>query len=208
MDRRLAIGLALVTAGIAALTLVLARVSSTALAVGGFLLLGCGVRRMRPTRSAQPVAGEAAELRHSTAEPEAPKRAAPVPSAAVTPKRTMQVAVPSMPKRRLATSPMRVRTPAEQIAARAPLQRKLAERSFARPTPEAIYASLASRYPTFADAQPKSEEQLREDLRIAAYLRNLGTNTIESGRGGVIEGWIAAELRRRTTGLNGEPVAA
>jgi len=53
-------------------------------------------------------------------------------------------------------------------------------------------------------ARTRSTAQLQADLRAVGQLIDADANA-NSTQVGVIQGWIAQELRQRTNGLNGQP---
>jgi hypothetical protein len=61
------------------------------------------------------------------------------------------------------------------------------------------YELLRSRYSERDDACRLSDDRLRADLGLARGLIELDDHTVACARGGVIGGWIAMELRRRTS---------
>jgi hypothetical protein len=63
--------------------------------------------------------------------------------------------------------------------------------------------TLMRKYPRFAAAASRSEEELRTDLRTARCAIAAYPNSDDCVRLGVVENWIAQELRCRTPGLNG-----
>lgn len=63
------------------------------------------------------------------------------------------------------------------------------------------YEVLRSRYCERSDACSLSDDELRADLGLARGLRQLDDHTVACAQGGVIEGWIAMELRKRTPGI-------
>jgi len=147
-QRRSAIGLVLVAAGIAALTLVLSRIGSGALAIVGVLLLAVGARLLRPS-PARHVAAPDITATGSPAVAATFGTRNPPATSATTPKRTMAPAMPAT-KRTLALTvaatkrslppslPRRSRlfgapgndSAAERIARLPPVQRHLAEAPF------------------------------------------------------------------------------
>jgi hypothetical protein len=63
------------------------------------------------------------------------------------------------------------------------------------------YEMLRSRYCERSDACPLSEDELRADLALARGLRQLEDHTVACAQGALIEGWIAVELRQRTSDI-------